>query len=331
MTMKNEAETKIKFQVYILLIGMVLFALKIFTYYKTYSIAILSDALESIVNIVAGIITLSSLAYAARPRDKNHPYGHGKIELLTASIEGVMIIVAGVFIIYHSVLRIGKPYPLINLEIGMVVILITAIINYAMGFWCIKRGKKSNSMALVAEGHHLQSDTYSTLAMIGGLIIYYFTNWYWIDILIASLMGLFIIYTGLKVVGVAVSRLLDSADNNSLEDIAHLLSRSKKNQWIGIHKLTYLKFGTISHIDFHLTLPYYFDLNDTANEVIQLKKLLQNHIANEDLDISIQCEPCTYDLCYLCKMDCPKRKTIFSHNLEWNADIITSNKLKFHA
>src|SRR5690606_5940150 len=129
-----------------------LFAIKLLAYLLTSSVAILTDALESIANVSAGFIGLYSLYIAARPKDQNHPYGHGKAEFLSAGVEGSLIIIAGVIIIYQSIYNFIYPHPIQKLDYGMILIAITALINYGMGYYSIKRGEKNNSLALIASG-----------------------------------------------------------------------------------------------------------------------------------------------------------------------------------
>jgi cation diffusion facilitator family transporter len=162
-------------------IAVLLFAIKILAYFITHSVSVLTDALESIANVGAGFIGLFSLYISAQPKDQNHPYGHGKAEFLSAGVEGSLIIIAGFAIIYKSVYNLMYPQPIRQLDQGMLLIGITAVINYVMGYISIYRGRKNNSLALVASGRHLQSDTYSTFGIIAGLILIYFTKLLWLD------------------------------------------------------------------------------------------------------------------------------------------------------
>src|SRR5690606_4386582 len=150
-------------------------------YFCTSSVAVLTDAMESIVNVIAGLIGLYSLYVAAQPRDLNHPYGHGKAEFLSAAIEGVLIGIAGIFILYEAIHKLIAPSPLKKTDLGIILIAVTAIVNYGLGFICVRQGKKSRSLALEASGRHLQSDTYSTVAVIAGLVPVRLTQLIWID------------------------------------------------------------------------------------------------------------------------------------------------------
>jgi cation diffusion facilitator family transporter len=173
-----------------------LLLVKFWAYYVTDSVAVLTDALESIVNVVAGFIGLYSLYVAAKPKDIDHPYGHGKAEFISAAVEGTMVLSAGVLIIYSAVQNFLYPVPIHQIDLGIYLVGGTAIVNWVLGYISLQQGKKSNSVALIASGKHLQTDTYSTVGIIIGLLAISFTGFVWIDGVVAVGFGLFIIYTG---------------------------------------------------------------------------------------------------------------------------------------
>ncbi len=172
----DKSKETLRIQSWILFVAIILFSIKITAWYLTRSVAILTDALESIVNIIAGAVGFYSLSIAYKPRDSNHPYGHGKAEFLSAAIEGTLIMLAGVFIIYEAVNQLFHPRELQQLNLGIILVGISAVINFVVGFIAVKRAKANGSEALEASGRHLQSDTYSTLAIIVGLLLIYFTG-----------------------------------------------------------------------------------------------------------------------------------------------------------
>ncbi len=319
----NNAQIKIKAQWIILIGGIVLFFIKTAAFFITGSVSILSDALESTINVITGFITLKSIQYASKPRDADHPYGHGKIEHLTASIEGILIIVAGIIIMIEAFSRLGNPPVLPKMDIGIILIAFTGIINFILGKYSIKIGKSTNSIALIAGGKHLISDTYTTIALVGGLIIYYFSGILWLDSLLAIVFGLFILYAGYGVIKQTIQGLMDEADQTKLFELSEVLAQNKKDNWVNIHKLTYLKFGNIAHIDLHFTLPWYYNLNQSEEEVHTLKKIIKERLTEEDVDISVQSEPCKENMCHQCSFKCNVRKFPFSKNIEWNLMYIT--------
>ena len=170
------AQQNLRLQKTITAIAFFLFLIKIAAWYITNSVAILTDALESTVNVIAGLIGVYSLFVSAKPKDYDHPYGHGKAEFLSAAVEGTLITVAGFIIIYEAITNLLQPHTLQKLDYGIILVSITAIINYIAGAICIKTGTKNNSLALLASGKHLQSDTWSTLGIIAGLLLILFTH-----------------------------------------------------------------------------------------------------------------------------------------------------------
>jgi cation diffusion facilitator family transporter len=169
----KKEQQNLKVQKWVAVVSVMLLAIKVIAYYSTHSVAILTDALESIVNVVAGFIGLFSLYIAAKPRDMDHPYGHGKAEFISAAIEGTLIGTAGAIILYKAIQHIIHPVELHKIDLGILLVAITAVINFIVGYFCLRTGKKNNSAALIASGKHLQTDTWSTAGIIAGLALLY--------------------------------------------------------------------------------------------------------------------------------------------------------------
>ncbi|HRG82364.1 MAG TPA: cation diffusion facilitator family transporter, partial [Chitinophagaceae bacterium] len=221
----NRAKQNLGVQKWVALISVLLLAGKFLAYYLTHSVAILTDALESIVNVTAGFIGLYSLYVSAKPRDRDHPYGHGKIEFISAAVEGTMIGVAGVIILYKAILQLLHPVGLEKIDYGIIVIAVTALINYITGFFCLRTGKKNNSAALMASGQHLLTDTVSTVGIIAGLALLYFTGYVWIDSAVAILFGIYIVYTGYRIIRSSIGGIMDEADTAILEVMVRVLNK----------------------------------------------------------------------------------------------------------
>lgn len=323
----STSKDHIPFQRYIFIAGIVLFIIKFVAFYITNSVGILSDALESSINIITGFITLKSLQYASKPRDEDHPYGHGKVELITASIEGILIGVAGILILTEAIKRLHDPLPIITMDLGIILILFTAIINLLIGFWSVQRGKKGTSIALISSGHHLMSDAYSTFALILGLLAYWLTGKAWLDSILAIFFGCFILITGYKLLRTTVNGLMDEADNQFLHQLSSVLQDHRRAAWIDIHKLTSLKFGAVVHIDFHLSLPWYYNVRQANEEISMLKECLRKNLPNQELDISIQSEPCMPSMCSCCTLECTERKHALQQPKTWTFEQITGKKI----
>lgn len=209
---------KWKFQRIIVIISSLILICKFAAYFITNSAGVYSDAMESIVNVVAGVISLMSLRWASKPADNKHPFGHGKMELISASIEGILIMLAGGLIIYEAISRIfSPPEELPRLEIGIFIVALAGILNYLLGYWSIRKGKKTSSMALIASGKHLQSDTYSSIGLILGLVLISITGLIILDSLLALVYCAIIIVAGVKILRKTVANLLDE---NNMEELS---------------------------------------------------------------------------------------------------------------
>jgi cation diffusion facilitator family transporter len=263
-------------QQWITALSVILFAVKITAYYYTNSLAILSDALESIVNVIAGFIGLYSLYVAAKPKDIEHPYGHGKAEFISAAAEGGLIFASGLLIIYEAVINFIENKPLQRLDKGLWLVASTAVANWVAGFICERIGKKNNSLALQSSGKHLKIDTYSTLTIIAALIIILITKFFWLDKIAAIILAVFIMYNGYTIIRKSLAGIMDEADMDLLKKLVTTLNENRRPYWIDIHNLRIQKYGNVLHIDCHLTVPWYLNVLEAHNEVKALQQLIKS-------------------------------------------------------
>jgi cation diffusion facilitator family transporter len=320
------AKENLNFQKVITVVGVSLFAIKLVAWYLTNSVAILTDALESTINVLSGFIGLYSLYLSAQPRDQNHPYGHGKVEFVSAAIEGTLISVAGIIIIYESILNLRSPHEVGQLDYGIVLVTVTAVVNYGVGKYAVRRGTKNNSLALIASGKHLQSDTYSTAGIIVGLILLYITKLAWLDSVVALVFAFVILYTGYKIIRGSLAGIMDEADEELLEKVVDLLQKSRRENWIDLHNLRIIKYGGTLHLDCHLTLPWYLNLRESHQEVRILENLIKENFG-ESVEMFVHVDPCEDFSCNICtKSDCGVRKHDFKQRFEWTLDNIRNNK-----
>lgn len=307
----------------VLLVGIVLMSLKFFAYFVTHSNAILTDAIESIVNVLAGSFALYSLYYAAKPKDEDHPYGHGKIEFFSSGVEGGMVTLAGIAMCVKGVFAFFNPLPLENLSIGLIISVFTGAINFFLAKMLIKKGNNLHSPTMIADGTHLLTDTWSSVGLVLGLLIIYFSNLFWIDYVITVGLGLFITYTGFQLIKDAVFNLLDKTDYVKIEHLISVLDANRKSSWIDIHNLRVVKYGSVVHVDCHMTLPWYYTLEESHHEVDALDKLATSAL-NYELEFFIHADPCLPKSCSICEMhDCKVRKQAFIKKVTWQ----TSNVL----
>ena len=305
---------------------MVLFIVKISAYYFTHSLAILTDALESIVNVLAGFIGLYSLYIAAKPRDFEHPYGHGKAEFVSAAIEGGLIVAAGIIIIYETISNFIKHSNIQSLNTGLILIALTGLVNYVAGSICIKMGKKNNSLALIASGKHLHIDTYSTLAIIVGLGLMLLTKLYWLDKAIALFMGFFIIYNGYKIIRSSLAGIMDEADIELLNRFIGELNNNRQQNWVDLHNLRVIKYGSLLHIDCHFTVPWYLNVHQAHHEIDALAALIKNKFGDA-IELFVHTDGCLPFSCSICtKTDCAVRELPLKKRLDWTLENTISNK-----
>ena len=309
-----------------LIVGSAVALLKFAGWIVTFSDAILSDALESLVNILAGIVAIYSLAYAEKPRDTDHPYGHGKVEFLSAAFEGGLVLFAGLAIIIKAIYGFIHPAPISSLPFGLMVIAIGGLANLALGLRLILKGKKLKSLILEADGKHLLSDAYSSAGIFIGLGIEYFTKTYWLDDVIASAVGLLILWIGFKLVRKAISGLMDEADMKKLHEIVDILEKNRREPWIDIHNMRVIEYGSYLHIDCHVTLPWYWTLQQTHEQISDIEKIVGEHY-KENVEFFIHSDPCLPSSCPVCMMkDCTVRMHPFRAKVKWELNNILANR-----
>ncbi|MCW8897315.1 MAG: cation diffusion facilitator family transporter [Flavobacteriales bacterium] len=314
------------FQKIVAFVGIVLLAIKLAAWYITDSVAILTDALEGIVNVIAAFIGLYSLYLSAQPKDSNHPYGHGKVEFISAGIEGVMIAFAGVWVIFEAINHIINPQEIKQIDLGILLIVFAGLTNFIVGYLAVKKGKKNNSIALISSGKHLISDTYTTLGVIIGLVIIKTTSIYWLDSVFAMVFGIIIIFTGIKILRQSVAGIMDEADTQLLKNMVATLNENRVPNWIDLHNLRIIKFGSRLHIDCHLTVPWYLNVKEAHEEVDAIEALIQKKYGN-NIELFVHSDYCKPKSCEICtKVDCDVRVKPFVQQIAWNLDNVASNK-----
>lgn len=311
----------------VLIVSILLLAIKFLAWYLTHSNAILTDALESIVNVVAGAFALFSIYYASQPRDENHPYGHGKMEFLSAGFEGGLIFIAGLVIVGNSIYALFKPTEIHSADIGAILTAISGLINFIMGKILVKKGIKNNSLLMIANGKHLISDTVSSVGLVVGLVLIWFTKIVWIDQLMAIIFGAVILYTGFGLLKKSVNSLLDEADYEKLNLLITRLEKSRREKWIDIHNLRVIKYGANLHVDCHITLPWYEPLEAAHEEVTAVEQLIRTNLGSE-VEFFIHADPCiTPTSCTVCQVyGCSFRKAAFEKRIEWTMENMLPNK-----
>ena len=315
----------IRLQAIVLLAGLVLMGIKFVAWRATQSNAILSDALESIVNVVAGAFALYALVLAAKPRDRDHPYGHGKVEFISAGIEGGLVGIAGIAIVIGAVLALIKGHTVRELDVGIVLTAVAGGLNLLMGLVLKRRGRKARSITMEASGTHLLSDAWSTLAMLVSLALVRITGLQWLDSLFALGFGCFILVQGILVLRRAVAGIMDETDRDAAGALVSLIEAHRRPQWVDLHNFRVIQFGRTLHIDCHVTLPWYYTLERAHEEIAAIERLVNEQGAC-DVELFIHMDPCIPASCTICALEgCPQRKAAQARRVTWSLETVLGN------
>jgi cation diffusion facilitator family transporter len=322
----SSMQSSIRLQRYVAILSLLLFLIKIFAWYQTHSISILTDALESIVNVIAGFFGLYSLVLSAKPRDPEHPYGHGKVEFISAAIEGTMIVLAGLTIIWESVQQLMHPEALHRVTDGMLLLASTALINAGLGWWAGRQGKKQSSLVLMASGKHLMADALTTGGILVGLAMLQMTGWSWLDPVIALGLAGWIIWTGYQIVRQSIAGIMDEADHALIDRLMDYMDQHRQPNWIDLHNLRVIKYGTKLHIDAHLTLPWFFNMHEAHREIDALSELVRSHFG-QSVELFIHTDGCLDFSCSICDIKhCEKRQTPFVKRVPWTRESVSTDE-----
>ncbi len=291
-----------------LIVGCSVMGLKFFAYHLTGSTALLSDALESVVNVSAAGFALWAIRAAEDPPDEEHPYGHGKIEFVTAVFEGGLISFAALLIAFEAVQSLLRGPEMPNLDQGLWVVVAAGGINGLLGLVLLWIGRDTSSMALVADGKHVLSDFFTTLGILLGLGIAKWTGLAWIDPAIALVMAGVLAYTGVPLVKTAINGLIDAADPELLKKIVSSLERNREPGIIRLHYVRAMKNGRRIHVDGHIVLPEFWSIEHGHDVVERYEKRV---VADSfpDGEIEFHLDPCRRAYCESCDLaDCPIRR-----------------------
>lgn len=289
----------------------IILALKVIAYRATGSAAVLSDALESIVNVVASLVALFVIRFASQPADEEHPYGHGKAEYFSAAFEGGLIFFAALMIIGESIKSLIFQEPTQQLEVGLAIVGFAALINLALGLYLKHIGKTHLSDALSASGAHVLSDVYTTFGIMLGLVMVMITGYTWLDPIIAILVGAHLAYSGFKIVMESWGGLLDGVDTKALENLASSMEKSRQPGIIDIHHLRVIRAGSFHHVDAHIVIPEYWDVLTAHTKTHEFEDLVVQEYLFEG-EIAFHIDPCKKSFCEICSVEnCPIRQVPF--------------------
>lgn len=309
-----------------LVVGFSMFFFKIGAYLITGSAAIFSDAAESVVHVLATSMALYSIILSSRPADDSHPYGHGNVEYFSAGIEGFLIVVAAIVIIYEGVRSIIAGPELNQLGIGAIVITVAAFVNLLLGNYLIRVGKKTSSITLVADGKHVLTDSITSFGVIIAVMLVIVTDIQLLDPIIAILVALNILFTGYKLIRESIGGLMNEVKPETLKKLSDKLISIKKEYWIDIHELRFWHSGDKVFIDFHLILPYYFNIKQTHEEENLIEVEIQKDFPSADLKLHL--DYCIPQLCRFCGYpDCKVRIEPKTESFNWDRNKLIGNPI----
>ncbi len=264
--------------------------LKFYAYFLTRSMGFFSDALESFVNLIAAVVALIMLNISAKPADDEHEFGHTKAEYFSSAIEGALIFVASLSIIYSSVPKLWNPTTLENINIGLIVSLSASIVNLVVGQILIRNGKKMKSLVLEADGKHLMTDVWTSVGVILAIILVKITGWLILDPIIAIAVALNIIFTGYNLILRSANGLMDkSIDDTEIKQITDYLD-TYHDQNIDYHSFKTRQSGQRKFISFHLLMPGDLTVKEGHDKADEIEDYIENMFP-EPVMVSTHIEP----------------------------------------
>jgi len=279
---------------------------KLAVYVITGSVAVYADALESIVNVAAAILLVTSLRIASQPADRQHRYGHGKIEYFSAGIEGGLIVVAATLIAIEAIGDLVRGAQLDPSTDGLVLLTLVSGFNWALSWHLIRVGRRTGSPALVADGVHVRTDVVTSAAVVVGLVGVRLTGWTVLDPIVALLAAANILREGWGLLQSATSGLMNAAPMDRVEPLIDALESARRPSWIDVHDLRAFESGSILHLDLHLTVPRYLSIESAHAEHDAVGAALR--AGGDAVDALVHFDPCEPGHCDQCAMEaCPIR------------------------
>ena len=258
-----------------LVIGLLMFVMKVSAYLLTGSAAILSDAAESVVHVAAVIFAAYSLKLSYKPADESHLYGHAKIAFFSAGFEGAMIMLAAVYIIFESVRKWLGGLSLVNLGFGTALTAAAAAINGGLGAYLVWLGRRKNSIILVANGRHVLTDCWTSIAVLVGLGLVLTTKWLPFDPICGIIMAGNILFSGAGLVRTSFGGLMDRADPETHRKLTELLARESDRQGLTYHHLRHRHLGDAHWVEVHLVFPEGVLLTEAHREATRIEQVLE--------------------------------------------------------
>jgi cation diffusion facilitator family transporter len=288
--MPRMVEKHLKYPIFLsILAAVATIALKSAAYLLTGSVGLLSDAVESLVNLVAAVTAYLSLHYAARPVDASHTYGHEKIEYFSSGLEGVLIVVAAASIAWYAVRRLLVPEPLQPLGLGLALALIASVINGAVAMVLLRAGRKHGSIVLEADGRHLLTDVWTSAAVLAGLGLVWLTGLYVLDPLIALAVSVNILWTGFRLIRRSFDGLMDHALPAEEQAAVRSAIERRLGPNMTYHALRTRQAGRRRFVDFHLLVPGRMSVQQAHTLTGEIEDAVRDTLP--EMEVSVHIEP----------------------------------------
>lgn len=270
-------------------LAILVLGLKMLAWWVTGSVALLSDGLESIVNVVAAVVAFVVIGYAAKPADADHPFGHHKAEYFSAVIEGVLIVVAALLIVWEAVPAVLSPRLPETPALGLAINMVAGVINAIWAYTLIRAGAALRSPALTADGHHIFSDVVTSIGVLVGLVLAIVTGYAVLDPLLAVLVACNILYQGWKVIAGSVNGLMDRAVSAEEEAAIKEAIAANATGSLGVHDLKTRQAASVIFVDFHMVVPASMPVGDAHDICDRLEDAIR--AVNPAAKIAIHVEP----------------------------------------
>jgi cation diffusion facilitator family transporter len=285
-----------------LAVSVVLLAVKFVAYAWTGSQAIFSDALESIVNVVAAGFAIGVVAYAGRPADRDHPFGHGKVEFFSAAFEGGLIFCAALVILWRAVVAFVGQHAPERLDLGLLLTGAAGAVNGLLGWFLLRHGRRHHSAAIEADGAHVLTDFWTSVGVVVGLVLVAVTGLWWLDPLVAAAMGGLLLVTGWSLVRRASGALLDEEDPAFLRHLVAVLGPHVHDGIIRIHRMRVIRSGRFRHVSAHLVVPEFWTVDQAHDAAETLSAAVLRELGTEG-DIEFHTDPCERAYCATCDLE----------------------------
>lgn len=303
-----------------LVVSVIVLFLKAKAFYETNSVAVLSDALETVVNVVTAVFALWAIKMAAEPADAEHPYGHGKFEYFSAAFEGGLIFFAALAILFQATESFFAASRLQNIEEGFKYLSIATVLNLGVGIWLVWVGKSQNSEALKASGKHVLSDVMTTAGIFVGLGLAHWTGLNWIDSLVGLFVGIWLALEAYNILRTNTGALLDEVDTEALEKLAQVIKKHRIPGVIDIHNVRMIRSGNFHHIDAHMVVPEFWDVKEAHTMSHDFEKNVVRDY-DHDGEFAFHMDPCQKLYCSVCAVEnCNIRIAPYSKHREFTKE-----------